>query len=348
MDYSSGRGHGCRLLAYTHRGLGFVAMENERLRLDICADRGSDILNLVYKPRDIDFMWKSPTGLKEPGKFIATCASAGGNYADYLAGGWQELLPSGGPDVIYGAELGLHGEVALLPWQWQVETDTEAEVSVRFQCDTVRLPFRVEKTVTLRRHESIIRIAERLTNLSPQRLEFIWAQHPTFGSPLIAPGTRLDIPAKTFSTSDFYQSPTAILPPRFEGAWPSANGHRFDTVGDQPTTDLYYFKDLTDSWYAVTNPDLKIGFGMRWNLDEFPYLTMWQALHSAPGSHWFDRINCLSLELWNSYTDRLRTARQNGTLRTIGACETISVAFAAVIYEGLDQVREITPGLDVH
>lgn len=343
MDYSSGRGYGCRLLSYHHKGLEFVAMENEKLRLELCMDRGSDILSLVYKPRDIDFMWKSPTGLKEAGKFIQTCASAGGNYADYLAGGWQELLPSGGPDTIYGAELGLHGEVAQLPWQWRVEKDTPEEICVSMRCDTVRLPFRVEKTLSLCKNESIVRFKETLTNLSAQELEFIWAQHPTFASPLIAKGTRIDIPAKTFSTSDFYHSPTAVLPAQYEGSWPQAEGRRFDEVPETPITELYYLKDLEDGWYAVTNPELKIGFGMRWNLDEFPYVTMWQALNSAPGSHWFDRIYCLSVELWNSYTDRLRTARQNGTLRTIKGNETISASFSAVIYEGLERVQSITP-----
>lgn len=343
MDYSSGRGYGCRLISYTHKGLNFVAMENAKLRLDICTDRGSDILSLIYKPKDIDFMWKSPTGLKEAGKFIQTCASAGGNYADYLAGGWQELLPSGGPDVIYGAELGLHGEVAQLPWQWRVEKDTASEIRIAMWCDTVRLPFRVEKTISLRGSESIVHFSEKLTNLCAQELEFIWAQHPTFGAPLIAPGTKLDIPAKTFSTSDFYNSPTAVLPAQYEGQWPVSHGKRFDVVGETPITDLYYLKDLTDGWYAVTNPELKVGFGMRWNLEDFPYITMWQALNSAPGSHWFDRIYCLSVELWNSYTDRLRTARKNGTLRTIGGNETIEVCFAAVVYEGLKSVQEITP-----
>ena len=35
-------------------------MENELLRLTILVGKGTDIIELLYKPKDIDFMWISP------------------------------------------------------------------------------------------------------------------------------------------------------------------------------------------------------------------------------------------------------------------------------------------------
>ena len=62
----SRRNHGCRLnedLAY--KGLRLLLMENELLRLSILVDKGTDIIELLYKPKDIDFMWSSPIDFKK-------------------------------------------------------------------------------------------------------------------------------------------------------------------------------------------------------------------------------------------------------------------------------------------
>lgn len=40
---------------------------------------------------------------------------------DYHEGGWQEILPNFGNGGIYkGAEEGLHGEVSLVPWDFEI------------------------------------------------------------------------------------------------------------------------------------------------------------------------------------------------------------------------------------
>ncbi len=39
------------------------------------------------------------------------------------------------------AELGIHGEVCIAPWEVQIEKDTEEEVTVKFSIRTVKTPF---------------------------------------------------------------------------------------------------------------------------------------------------------------------------------------------------------------
>ena len=340
MDYNSMRTHGCRIFEYFHNGHEFINLENEKLRLEICTSRGADILTMLYKPMDIDLMFHTPTGLKNP-HYIQTCASSGGNYSDYLAGGWQELLPAGGPDIFMGAELGLHGELSLVPWYVRIIKDEPEEITIELTGQTVRMPFKTIKTITLKSTQSIIYFEEKLSNLCAQDLPYMWAQHPTFGAPFINKETRIDVPAGTFLTSDFYYFDTSTFAPSTSGKWPEEAGG-LDIVSTKPRTDLFYLKDLTEGWYAITNPDFKIGFGLVWDKEIFPYITSWQALNSSPNAPYFNNIYALSLELWSAFTDRLKTAIPSGTVPVLRGYDSVSTQYKAVIYTGLEKVERIT------
>lgn len=348
MDYSSDRNHGCRILEYTHRGLTFIAMENEILKLKIIAGKGTDIVELLYKPLDLDLMWKAPGSLKEPGKYIPTIGSAVGSYCDYFAGGWQEILPGGGPDTYLGAELGLHGELTVLPWHYLIEEDSIHKITVLFSCRTIRFPFYLKKRISLASNSPVISFEEWLSNESGEEIDFLWAQHPAFGTPFISGSCRIDIPAREFATSDFYHSPTALFKPEHKGKWPvdiGMNGEPVDLSavpsGEKPVSDLYYLKGLDEGWYAITNPDLKLGFGLCWDISVFPYVTYWQVCKGSYGYPWYGRTYNIGLEIWNSFTDKIRTAKANGTIKKIKGNETVHTSFKAVIYRGVDKVKRI-------
>lgn len=69
-------------------------MENEFLRVTILPEKGADIHELRYKPKDIDVLWKSPWGLKTPGKGISTAADSMAARLEHYEGGWQEIFPT--------------------------------------------------------------------------------------------------------------------------------------------------------------------------------------------------------------------------------------------------------------
>ena len=65
MHYQDERTHGCRISdAWTYRGLKTVVMENELLRISLIADKGADMFELVHKPSDTDFMWRTPWSVR--------------------------------------------------------------------------------------------------------------------------------------------------------------------------------------------------------------------------------------------------------------------------------------------
>ena len=104
--------YGARLHDYTDRGYRTLALENALVRVEVLADKGSDIVSFLHKPSDTDFMWHRPGGLRAAplestprgvGEFV---------FVDAYEGGWQECFPNGGQSVLYkGAELPFHGEL---------------------------------------------------------------------------------------------------------------------------------------------------------------------------------------------------------------------------------------------
>lgn len=93
-------------------------------------------------------------------------APSTGPFIDYYSGGWNEILPNGGPHVTYqGAELGQHGEISLIPWEYALLEDSPERVAVRLWVRPIRTPFFLEKTLSLEPRRAVLMIEERLTNL---------------------------------------------------------------------------------------------------------------------------------------------------------------------------------------
>ena len=70
--YTHERNFGCRLTEYVYKGLRTVTLQNELLRISVLADKGTDIFEFLYKPLDVDFMWRSPNGVRNPATFVPT------------------------------------------------------------------------------------------------------------------------------------------------------------------------------------------------------------------------------------------------------------------------------------
>jgi hypothetical protein len=54
------RNSGCRYMEFLWNGYKCLFLENELIRVEILVDKGTDIVEFLYKPFDIDFMWRSP------------------------------------------------------------------------------------------------------------------------------------------------------------------------------------------------------------------------------------------------------------------------------------------------
>ena len=64
--YRPQRNWGARVLEYRYKGMKAVFLENELLRVGVLADKGTDVFEFNYKPRDTDFVWLTAGGGAEP------------------------------------------------------------------------------------------------------------------------------------------------------------------------------------------------------------------------------------------------------------------------------------------
>lgn len=348
MSTAQYRHYACRITDDSlYKGMRVLFIENDLVRVGILLDKGADIFQFLHKPTDTDFLWRSPQGLKRPDRFEATRSSSAGAFLDSYHGGWQEILPGGGPVDYRGAELGLHGEVTHLGWEYEILEDTPECVSVRLSVECIRTPFQLTRIMTLRLGSPTLFIDEELTNLSPESQDFMWGHHPAFGAPFLRNGLRLFIPAGKAQAHSPKFAASGILEPGLEFEWPIASlGQGELDLSCVPGPDagfaeLLYLKDLSAGWYAILDPEKRIGIGLSWAKEIFPYLWFWLVYGRAPGYPWWDRTYCIALEPWTSIPNNLNQAIEQGTQSQLGGGETLKVSLTATIITNVDTVNNI-------
>jgi hypothetical protein len=336
------RHFGCRITDdLLYKGMRTLFLENELLRVGILLDKGADIFQFLYKPADVDFLWRSPQGLVPPSRFTATRAAGSGAFLDSYHGGWQEILPGGGPADYRGAELGLHGEVTHLGWECAILEDRPERIRVRLSVDCIRM--------LLEAGQPTLFIEEILTNTSPEDMDLMWGHHPAFGAPFLKEGVRLFLPAGEAQVHSPRFAESGLLEPGACFPWPLAptNGHAIDLArvpGPQAGfAELLYLKNLSGGWYAVLDPEQKVGFGLSWPLEIFPYLWFWMVYGRAPGYPWWNRAYVIALEPWTSIPNSLDQALQTGTTRHLKGGERLNLSLTASAIAGLDRIHHINP-----
>jgi len=350
--YELDRNFGCRISdAWTLKGLKTVVMENELLRITILADKGSDVYEFLYKPMDIDFMWRTPFGLRNPNVGHASRGGESGPFLDYYEGGWQEILPSGGAPCEYaGVQYGQHGEVSNLPWDVQIIKDEPEIVSCELKVRALRVPLVLKKTLTLHRGDAKLYIDEILINESPEEIHLMWGHHLTFGEPFLDAECRLDTPAKKILIHPEGYSDNHRFEPGASFNWPDAKTENGEDVSfhDMPSRakhseDMSYLLDLQEPWYALTHTRKQVGFGLRWSHDIFKYLWYWQVFGGGAGYPWYGRTWNIGLEPWTSMpTNGLAEAVKQGTHMVLKPHQIVEASMLAVVYTGKSRVNSFS------
>lgn len=349
---NSTRNFGCRISdEYTYLKLKTIVMENEKLRITILVDKGTDIIEFLYKPLDIDFMWRFRKVQTPLINYIPSSANSSGNFMDYYEGGWQEILPNGGAPTTYkGAEIGQHGEISLIPWQYQILKDEPEEVILKLSVYTPRTPFYIEKNLSLKSNQSILNIEEKVVNIGDEPIEFMWGHHPSFGPPFLDENCIIDMPAKKSIVHYPLYHPQSRYPAGKEFNWPwiRTKNNKLINVSKIPppsvkSADVIFIKELAQGWYGLTNVRKKVGFGMVWDKTVFPYVWYWQEFKGGYGYPWWGTTYNIALEPWSSYPGCLEEVIKNGTQLKLGAGKEIKSWLKAVVYTGISRIKEINP-----
>jgi galactose mutarotase-like enzyme len=323
-----------------------LVLENRYLRLVSLLDKGSDIAELSYKPLDLDLLFHAPTGYRKPGSIVGTCKRSKGEFMEYYGGGWQDILPFAGNEPInhrFG-EWGMHGETPLLPWDAVIEKDSPSEVTAKLSVDIPRYPFHLDKWVTINDKAATISLRERLTNTSAQALEYCWVQHPALGSPFVGPGTKITVPAETVVMNK--AEPWGRLKAETTYRWPHVEdkaGKKVDLSvlpADNVVADeTAFITNIKEPWYAVVNPDLKLGFALRWDLSVFPGLWFWQS-YRIPDHPWFGKAYCIALEPCSGHLTAYEQLKR-GTIKKLEGNASLETQLTATVFHGVQKVKAV-------
>jgi hypothetical protein len=326
-----------------------LTLRSEQARVTILPGKGADIYELTDRRTGIDVLFKAPWGARSPGAWPRAGSSIE-RWIEAYAGGWQVLLPNGGDECAeQGVTWGYHGEAALVPWQ--VTGAGPGSASLETRLFTVPLHLRREFTLS----GPVLRLTETVTNESPQDLQVMWVHHPAFGAPFIERGCLLSAGCRSVLADD--EIPGTILAPGSAHAWPhvtTAAGEPLDLRvlpgPDESRAVLAYLGDFTAGYFAITNPRLRLGVGLRWPLETFDKAWLWQEVHSGEGWPWYRRAYAVAVEPASTIPGHgMAGARARGSAGlALAAGESRQVTIEAVLFEGSGPVAGIDAGGRVH
>jgi hypothetical protein len=340
----------CRASIGVASGMSTLRLENDVLSLTVLIEKGADIFELRHERSGVDVLLKTEWGLRDP----RHASPSGVPLTQWLSrypGGWQELLPNGGPPCIHqGIEHSFHGEAAVVPWSCEILCEdgerAEAVLSVRL----LLTPLRLERRMRIESGSGVVVLRERLTNEGTTSIDYMWGHHPALGAPFLAPSCRIDLGARTLEADASYMSPFNPLVPGRKYEWPHVSGPlgeidlcHMAEAGVRRTL-VGYLSDWDGAWYAVTNTELGVGFGLVWSAEDFPSAWLWQELRATDGFPWFGTGYALAIEPNTSYPALgiAEVCRQTGTQRSLGPGESVEVELRAVLYEAWGGVRSIS------
>jgi Domain of unknown function (DUF4432) len=347
--HSQHRNYGCRLREFILKDYRAVSLENEKVRVTILIDKGADIYELLYKPRDVDFLWKSSIGLRSMKNYQPMIPGKGGTFLDFYEGGWQEMFPWGGHASTYrGVDTGLHGEVALASWDYQVDIDTPEEIKVTCTIRTRRAPFLLKKTFTLYRHRADLRINEVVVNESDEQLDVVWGHHPAFGWPFLDDSCVIDLPPCRVRTAESLDA-GGRLAENTEGDWPMFRlRHGGETDLSKipgpscPSHDIAFLHGFVEGWYALRSQSQSVGIGLAWDVNIFPWIWYYQLFRGAPDYPFWGMEYVASIEIATSMAVKFSDAISNGTAKVLAGGESLTSEMWAFMFEGTTPVTRIS------
>ena len=286
-------------------------------------------MEFVDKQLDLDFCSYSARGPSPAVPPGARAADDVASFHDGYSGGWQHIFPNGGrPSSYRGATLGQHAEAAGRPWTAEILIDTSNTVSVRFATALVRLPFHLERTVTLHAGSARLTFKESATNHSSGQLHAMWGQHLTFGRPFLHEGCRITLPANLEIVPHEGAGFSEVLRGTTH-TWPIVkltNGQHADlsqVPGDTASSEMLYLHGFEEGWFEISSEISGGRIKVRWDAEVLPYLWLWREFGASKDYPFWGDTYALGLEPFSSMpTEGLAHAVDNQTAIVFETGET--------------------------
>ena len=311
-----------------------LVLENRAVRVTMVPAMGGHVAELVDRVGGRDLLWHNP-------RVPPRAAPYGAWFDDWWSGGWDEIFPSGDQGSLHGERLPYMGELWCVPWSSEIVAgDGEASI-VAHGFGTIAAA-RLERRLSLRADEPVVRVSYRIENLDVRPLHFTWGIHPAFA---VTSAHRIDHPGQSMlvgASSDpgmgtvggVYRWPDLPDP-----SDPLQPGRHRDARRVRPREDAvfggHWAVDLPDGWLALTDTAARRGVAVVFDRSVFPHAWLWQVYGGWRGHHH------VALEPWTSHPMDVSAAQAAGRARVLQPGESLETWAAFVVYGGLDAVRDV-------
>lgn len=303
------RNWGCRVEVDSEiRGWRATVLQNRFLRVTILNGRGCDVVEMLYKPLDIDITPRTRRGLRSRDSVSATPWSEDGSFYNNYEGGWQEIAPYGGPPGVFrGALFPQHGESTQLPWQVQIVEDNPERIEIVASVRLSIIPFQMKKRFSLTESSASLEMVTELTNESGVELPVMWGHHLVFGAPAFGPGSTIQMPSGTtyFAHVNDKVFENGRRSNGESGEWPLMSSFESTPIdmGVLPEinspTDLHYLEP-TEGHFSISSADNRVRASVDWDLSVQPYLWFWQQFGAWKDYPWWGTEYLVGIEPWTS------------------------------------------------
>ncbi len=196
--------------------------------------------------------------------------------------------------------------------------------------------------MTLKKGIACLFIHEKLVNEAAVEFAVMWGHHPALGAPFLDESCVVDAPVKKVEVLNFH--PSGLWEPGGDYDFPMVPNRRTGQLEDIRkinsvsirSSDVIFFKELSEGRYTIRNSRLDVGFGMTWDVSLFKYLWMWAVLGGHNDYPWYGRTYNVALEPFSSYPPAgVPNAIQNGTALILKPNQVIETDLTAIAFEGL-------------
>ncbi|MGE0609000.1 MAG: aldose 1-epimerase family protein [Pirellulales bacterium] len=261
-------------------GVNVIEVDNGALKFTILPDRGMGLWRASLG--DLQLGWRSPVQGPVSPQYVNLWEPGGIGWLS----GFDELLcrcgleSNGAPDYGEGGKLKypLHGKIGNLPaHNVSLAIDgASGEIAVTGIVDEARMyhnKLRLTSTVSTKLGQPFVTIVDEVTNLSQETGELQLLYHVNFGQPLLDPGSRVILPAKSVVPRDA----RAV-----EGL------AKWDVYGNEEpgyTEQVYFFElqsgDDGRTQTLLRNAHGTQGVSLKFSKKQLPCFTLWKSTQAA-------------------------------------------------------------------
>lgn len=297
-------------------GIETVILSNDLVRAVILAGKGADLLEFVWKPLQINCLYRSDEPMNVYDNFKLSEKRLL-NHSDHLLGGWVDALPHRGSykNTEIGQDNG--GIAATLPWNYEVVKNEKDVISIRLWVDLPVFPMHVEKVYTLYEASSSLFIDETVTNQGDAPMSFTWTQHALFN--FLSDATTLEVDSDTvFKAWEHMADPGRPLEAYETNAQEAKLSQgsfdlRHPLKSDR--SEFVVYNHLKKGEAALIDNDLQLAVRLNWDILQFPYL---RSLYQG---------SLIGLEPGNDMFSGFEHSLKYGTYKILQSNEQIETSF---------------------